>query len=408
MSIQKRKLCRICAATMTAFLIIVGTFSLVEKTSAAPLDTPLIYYNDSTWAREDRSPLKLIDGEYYVPLVLFAQLDDTKVRVNNSLNTFVISHGDLYVSFDASTDIATDKDDNYLYIKTYKLDYGERYVPVKTICEYLGYGFEIFKSEVTGEVAVRITDGTQESDFAALLERYNSTMLETVTETQTEVTAQRPTEPLSTSARPVVEQPTKILGNRIIYITVDVGINAYTGGILDTLAAYDVNATFFVNKKQLTDYPLTLARLIAEGHGIALKPASDTAEAYTDIDAFISELDATNELLYRIYKLKVRTVRADTLAYANTELAEALYSDELEQAGYDLWGSTLSRIDGTMQNTSAINEYIDAIWENNTLVLDFGSNASSASVLSGVLSFINEERDKCDVRRADSAYSPVR
>lgn len=405
---KKSKLCSIFAATMTTVLIIVGILSLVAKTSAAPLDAPLVYYNDSTWAREDRSPLKLIDGEYYVPLVLFAQLDDTKVRVNNSLNTFVISHGDLYVSFDASTDIATDTDDNYLYIKTYKLDYGERYVPAQTICEYLDYGFEVFKSAVTGEVAVRITDGTQESDFKDLLSRYNSALLETVGETQSADTTAKPTEPSSTSARPVVEQPTKILGNRIIYLTFDVGINAYTGGILDTLAAYGVKATFFVNKKQLTDYPLTLARLIAEGHSIALEPASDSVEAYTDIDSFISELNATNELLYRIYKQRSRTVRADTLAYANTELTEALYSDKLEQAGYTLWGSTVSRIDGMKQNTAAIDEYIDAIWENNTLVLDFGSNASSTSVLSGVLSFINENRDKCDVRLADPAYPPVR
>lgn len=401
------------ARSFTGFLIVaIILFSIVATffagvTTAAPLANPMIYYNDSTWAREDRCPLKTIDDEYYVPLVIFAQLDDTKVRVNNNLNTFVISHGDLYVSFDASTGIATDQDDTYLYIRTYKLDYGERYVPAKTVCDLLGFDFETYTSKLTFDVAARITDGTQESSFEELLAKYNPNMLKSEADTTTAVSDTSSEETVSTS-KTAIEQPTKILGNRIIYITVDSGVNAYTGGILDTLLAYGCKATFFIDRKQITDYPLTLARIVSEGHKLALKPSAEKTENFTDIEDFIKEFDDTNELLYRIYKIKTRTVRPDSSVYTNTALSNEMYSEKLENAGYTIWNANVSRVDGIKSNDAAIETMIDAIWKNNTLVLDFGSNYQTSAVLSGTLAFINENREKCDVRLADAAYNPIK
>ena len=133
-------------ATILVFALITG---LAYVTVAIPLDEPLLYYNDSTWAREDRSPLKIIDGEEYVPLTLFAQMKNTKVRLNESLNTFVITHSALYISIDASTNIATDHSDKLYTITTYKLDYGERYVPAEVICRHVGLGFDSFENPVT-------------------------------------------------------------------------------------------------------------------------------------------------------------------------------------------------------------------------------------------------------------------
>ncbi|MBQ7821799.1 MAG: polysaccharide deacetylase family protein [Clostridia bacterium] len=407
---------------ITALLIFLGTVSVcIGSIHAMPLDEPLLYYNDNTWAREDRSPLKIIENEYYVPLVIFAQLDDTKVRVNNSLNTFVISHGDLYVSFDATTDIAIDQDGTYLYARTYKLDYGERYVPVVFVCENLDYGYEVFTNKYTKDTAFRITDGTEDLSFDELLELYNPDLLknepvstETSSQNNTQSTSDVATSESSTikstsretSQNGPVAPPQRQLGNRIIYITVDSGINVYTGGILDTLASYGYKATFFIEKSDITDYPLTLSRIITEGHKLALKPGTADVSVYSDTESFIAELDAANELLYRVYKIKTRTVRPDVLAYSNNALASDINSGVLAEHGYALWNATVKRADGLKANSTASAELIDAIWNNNSLVLDFGSNSSTSAVLSETLAFILENADKCDVRLADSSYTP--
>ncbi len=402
---MNRKILKRCAVLFLSLILFVSAIPLsIRQINAMPLDNPLLYYNDSTWAREDRCPLKIIDGEYYVPLVLFAQLDNTKVRVNNNLNTFVISHGDKYISFDASTDIATDQANTYLYIRTYKLDYGERYVPAKTVCDHLGFEFEYFKNERTGEVAVRICDSSAELSFEELLEKHNPGLLkleenssEKVTHVESRVT---------TSTTP--GQPANILGNRIIYITFDTTVNEYTDTILNTLAYYGYKATFFIDDSSILNYPQTISRIICEGHKLALKPGSDNAGAYMDTESFIAELDKTNELLYRVYKLKTRTVRPDALAYNNTQLISDIQSGVLAESGYTVWNENVSRADGLMSNTEAINQLINEIWDKNTLVISFGSNATTATVLSGTLSFIFDNADKCDVRLADSSYTPPR
>jgi peptidoglycan/xylan/chitin deacetylase (PgdA/CDA1 family) len=238
-----------------------------------------------------------------------------------------------------------------------------------------------------------------------LLSKYNPKLLSTEKpiDSTSETTVRDST---SVTTKTEHQNPQKILGNRIIYLTVDAGITSYTGAVLDTLSAYGYKATFFIDKDDITDYPLTLARIISEGHKLGIRPNTADVSAYTDIDSFINELDETNKLLYRVYKIKTRTVRPDVLAYNNTSLTSDLYSDSLAQNGYVMWNASAKKVDGIKDNVTAIDELINSIWSNNTLVMDFGSNYATPGVLSGVLSFILSNADKCDLRLADSSYNP--
>lgn len=391
---------------LSLLLFVIMIFSLsysIFNVSATPLDEPLLYYNDNTWSREDRCPLKIIDDTYYVPLVIFAQLDDTKVRTNNSLNTFVISHGEKYISFDASTDIATDESNTYYYIQTYKLDYGERYVPASVVCEYLDYGLESFTNALTGKSAVRITDGSEKFSFEEILKKYNPKILKTEEET-TKDTSKTSTEETKKSEN----TPSTILGSRIIYLTIENGANDYTSSLVDLLGYYGYKATFFIDKSDIEDYPLLISKIISSSHKIGIKPDSDNTSAYTDIDSLIDELDETNELLYRVFKQKTRTVMLDDVAYANTGLMSSIYSGSLTDAGYALWNRSFSAVDGLMANNKASESIINNIWSKNTVVIPFLSNSSTYTVLSDTLNFILKNADKCDVRPAGSAYTPPR
>lgn len=56
---------------------------------------------------------------------------------------------------------------------------------------------------------------------------------------------------------------------KLIAITFDDGPGAYTGTLLDELAARDVKATFFVSGYRAANYPETLKRMVSEGHQLA-------------------------------------------------------------------------------------------------------------------------------------------
>ena len=389
-----------------SFAIIISLFSIsLFNVKALPLDEPLLYYNDNTWARENRAPLKIIENEYYVPLVIFAQLEGASVKVNNSLNTFVISKGEKYISFDATTDIATDQSNTYMYIRTYKLDYGERYIPAEIVCDNLGFKFEYFKNEITGVSAVRISDKSAELDFEDLLKKHNPGILNLEQETSKSPTGDSSKQTADITAKP--QQPSDlVIGNRILYLTVDAGVNQYTDGILNTLSYYGYKATFFIDRSDITDNPLTIAKILSEGHNLAIKPNNENVNAYADTDSFISELNATNELLYRVFKTKTGIVRPDAAAYDNASLISDIQSGKLSELGYTLWNETVARADAMMSNADAIKLLTESIRGKNTLVLTFGSNATTATVLSGTLKFINEHSDKIDIRLAGPAYNP--
>ncbi len=382
----------------SVILVLSLIIALIYSAGATPLDEPKLYFNDSTWAREDRSPLKIIDGVEYVPLTIFAQLKNTKVRVNETLNTFVITHSALYISIDATTNIATDHSDKIYTITTHKLDYGERYVPAKTICRHVGLGFDTYVNPLTGEVAARITDGTEALSFEELLKKYNPEILKT--ESQTEQSGQT-NEPGPSQG---TEDDQKLPGKRTVYITFPEPLNNNTLTVLDNLNAYDYNATFFIDSSDIINNPLTVSRIISEGHKIGIKPRSPNA--YTSIDALINEIDSINDLLYRVFKFKTRTVMLDVLYTYNNELLADINNDALGNEGYSLWKTTVERADGVYYNNIAAEKMIDVLMRNTMVVYNFGNNYYTPYVLNSTLSFIYRNRQNCDVRLADSAYTP--
>ncbi len=372
--------------------------TLVYTSSATPLDKPMLYFNDSTWAREDRSPLKIIDGVEYVPLTIFAQMKNTKVRVNETLNTFVITHSALYISIDATTSIATNHNNRLYTIPTHKLDYGERYVPARDICRHVGLGFDSFINPLTNEIAVRITDGTETLSFEELLNKYNPDILKTEVQTEQSDQATGPDDSQDT------EETQKLTGKRTVYITFPETINANTETSLDILNAYGYTATFFVDSSDIINNPLVISEMISEGHKVGIKPRSPGA--YTNIESLISEINSINDLLYRVFKFKTRTVMLDAMYTYNNDLLAAVNGGALTEEGYSLWRTTAERTDGIYNNHIASQKMIDILLKNTTIVYNLGNNYYTPNILDSTLSYIYRNRHNCDVRLADAAYIP--
>lgn len=95
-----------------------------------------------------------------------------------------------------------------------------------------------------------------------------------------------------------------------VYLTFDDGPTAYTDQILDILAYYDVQATFFVVGTQVLKYPETVQRMVDEGHAIGLHSNSHKYEnVYGSVDSFLNEYESCLKAVQSVTDYPVTTVR---------------------------------------------------------------------------------------------------
>jgi peptidoglycan/xylan/chitin deacetylase (PgdA/CDA1 family) len=85
------------------------------------------------------------------------------------------------------------------------------------------------------------------------------------------------------------------------YLTFDDGpYITITPKILDTLKEYDVKATFFMQGWAISTYPSVAKRVYEEGHAIGNHTYSHKKEMYNAINVFKSEIERTNNLIYKL------------------------------------------------------------------------------------------------------------
>jgi len=84
-----------------------------------------------------------------------------------------------------------------------------------------------------------------------------------------------------------------------VYLTFDDGPSANTDDILDVLKQYDVKATFFVVGREGTSSEEALARIVEEGHTLAMHSYSHKySEIYASLDNFAEDFKKVQDYLY--------------------------------------------------------------------------------------------------------------
>lgn len=81
---------------------------------------------------------------------------------------------------------------------------------------------------------------------------------------------------------------------KILYLTFDDGPGIYTESILNTLAKYNVKATFFVTH-QFGDYIHLIGREYNEGHAIGVHSYTHNWNIYSSLDSYMSDFDKMNK-----------------------------------------------------------------------------------------------------------------
>ncbi len=374
---------------LSAVICLVLIFTVISVTPmhihGAESSKVVLFYNDRAWTLA-RLPVEKVHSIYYVPISFMVQLPDVDVRVNNTLKTFIITHGDYFLSFDITSDFAVSHEKVRMYLKTGEY-HNERYVPVSTVCAHLDLGYEEYKHPETGAIALRVTDGHQTKPLKELAEQKYPSLFSASVSTGDKTPSSGSSD--STTA------PKPLLPKRTIYITVENAPGKYTDGILDVLKEFNVRATFFTVGDTMADNAALLSKIKSGGHAVALQSMSENDTA-SDAKTLLDDIEEQNELLYKLIKQKSRIRKAPDV----DENVRA----SLEAYGYYLWSANVVISGDTRSARAAANIAIDGIWKNDVAVISFEENKYTADALKLVLNFINENRDSCEIRTVSPVF----
>ena len=107
------------------------------------------------------------------------------------------------------------------------------------------------------------------------------------------------------------ENQSVITGNgngKIIYLTFDDGPGPYTKKILNTLAKYNVKATFFVTN-QFPGYVSLIKDEYNAGHAVAVHTYTHNYNIYRSVDAYVSDFNRMNDVIYKYTGTRSRIFR---------------------------------------------------------------------------------------------------
>ena len=143
------------------------------------------------------------------------------------------------------------------------------------------------------------------------------------------------------------------------YLTFDDGPDdEVTPAILDILAANNVKATFYVTGLHAAAYPDTIRRMVAEGHAVGNHSYDhDYNRLYSSPDAFLYEMEQTDEILHGILGFRPLILRAPGGTFSNFTSA---YEDCLKENGYVEHDWNVSSADTAPGNPTA-QDFIDNV-----------------------------------------------
>ena len=170
-----------------------------------------------------------------------------------------------------------------------------------------------------------------------------------------------------------------------LYLTFDAGYeNGYTAAILDTLAAQQVPAAFFVVGHYLESAPDLVRRMVAEGHIVANHTYSHPdMSAIAGETAFLHELGRVEETYRHITgQDMLRYYRPPQGKYSEKNLkmaAAAGYSTFFWSLAYVDW-----QVDAQPTRETALEKLVGRI-HNGAIVLLHSTSATNAAVLEEVI-----------------------
>lgn len=350
------------------------------------------FAGDEPWYSESKYMWQYIVDKIYVPIYIFEKFG---AEITTSSNSIMIAIGSKYISFYTEDNrFAYTPEDKEFYLKTYWMVHHTLSVPVRFVCEYFGLKFETYTDSTgleSNTLAIRISDGKSKYTIKDLIKMYNPSLIATET-----------TVIQSDTAETTAEQTARAY---LIYLTFEDAPNKYTGQILDLLADYGYKATFFLNGDALEDNAELVRRIIAEGHSLGLHTMTRSSSYFAkDIQNFIGELRQENDVLYRLFRVTSRLVRAPDGSRTSSFVISAEEGALIDSLGYVIWDYNVDTYDTAGYNAERVaDNAINGIVKYEVPVLRFHSTEVTVTALKTVLDYIKSHSDQFQV----SAITPA-
>ena len=129
-------------------------------------------------------------------------------------------------------------------------------------------------------------------------------------------------------------------GSKTVYLTFDDGPGEYTQQLLDTLAKYNVKATFFLVGENAESNEKVVKRMYEEGHLIGNHTYSHIKLDECNISSAVGEINKTNEIIKSITGEDVKYIRPPYGAYSDKLLSHVNMTPVLWSIDPDDWATT--------------------------------------------------------------------
>ncbi|MHC1695420.1 MAG: polysaccharide deacetylase family protein [Eubacteriales bacterium] len=341
-------------------------FMLFGYPAQAAYQYPSIFVNDKVFMYEENYPLITSEDIVYIPIYVFASLQNGQIKLNPGNESFYIAVGDKYLSFDTAASSAIAHDKKVYSIKTMKYNL-MRYVPLEQICDILSVNYE----RDVSKKSVRIYDQTATLSFAQLLGEFDPPT--TIPPTTVPTTTQRPTVPAETTTQdntPTQDttQPEDTTPRAVSFAFAGQP-GEHAEQILDLLSDRGVSCAFYLTSRDIGDDPDLVRRLVVDGHSVGVLIETPDWEPVLD--------DAEN-LLSAAAKIKPRY-----LLTRDTQSSVSLYLSQLYTKGY-----TLRQHPFTPKNYTELKERFLA-GEQLYVLLDYSSE--SRELLKGMFELLDSK-----------------
>ncbi|MGN1098248.1 MAG: polysaccharide deacetylase family protein, partial [Clostridia bacterium] len=121
---------------------------------------------------------------------------------------------------------------------------------------------------------------------------------------------------------------------KVAYITIDDGPTLNTPRIMETLKRHEAGAAFFVLKDRIETYPDYIRMMENEGFTIGLHGVSHNGDIYASPTSPLTEMNQTNEALYKLLGRRSYIVRTP---YGSKPNLTDRQRELLETAGYKIF-----------------------------------------------------------------------
>ena len=187
---------------------------------------------------------------------------------------------------------------------------------------------------------------------------------------------------------------TSISGNgngKVLYLTFDDGPGVYTQKILNTLAKYNVKATFFVTN-QFPGYTYLIKNEYQAGHTVAVHTYTHNYNIYKSVDSYLNDFNKMNNVIEKYTGSKSKIFRfpggsSNTVSRNYARGVVKQIANQMTNMGYVYFDWDVSSGDASnASRTKIYNNVINgASWCSKCVILMHDIKANTANELDNIL-----------------------